>query len=84
MMPFSTLPAGTLPGQRTIAGTRKPPSSTVPLPPANGVWPPSGQVKFSAPLSVVKTTMVLSSRPSSLSCFITAPTMSSSCAMPAS
>ena len=39
-------------------GTRKPPSSTVPLPPANGVWPPSGQVKFSAPLSVVNTTMV--------------------------
>ena len=53
-MPFSTLPAGTLPGQRRIIGTRKPPSSAVPLPPANGVWPPSGQVKFSAPLSVVK------------------------------
>ena len=52
MSPFSTLPAGTLPGQRTMQGTRKPPSSTVPLPPANGVWPPSGQVKFSAPLSV--------------------------------
>ena len=31
MMPFSTLPAGTLPGQRIIAGTRKPPSNTVPL-----------------------------------------------------
>ena len=31
---------------------------TVPLPPANGVWPPSGQVKFSVPLSVVNTTMV--------------------------
>ena len=65
MIPFSTLPAGTLPGQRTMQGTRKPPSSTVPLPPANGVWPPSGQVKFSAPLSVVKTTIVLSSRPAS-------------------
>ena len=49
-----------------IAGTRKPPSSAVPLPPANGVCPPSGQVKFSAPLSVVNTTMVLSSRPSIL------------------
>ena len=84
MMPFSTLPAGTLPGQRTIAGTRKPPSSAVPLPPANGVWPPSGQVKFSAPLSVVKTTIVLSSRPLSSSYFMTEPTMSSSCAMPAS
>ena len=30
-MPFSTLPAGTLPGQRIIAGARKPPSMTVPL-----------------------------------------------------
>ena len=29
------------------------------MPPANGVWPPSGQVKFSAPLSVVKTRMRL-------------------------
>ena len=57
-MPFSTLPAGTLPGQRRMHGTRKPPSSAVPLPPANGVWPPSGQVKFSVPLSVVKTTIV--------------------------
>ena len=84
MMPFSTLPAGTLPGQRRIIGTRKPPSSAVPLPPANGVWPPSGQVKFSAPLSVVKTTMVSPSRPLSLRYFITEPTMSSSCAMPAS
>src|SRR5438477_4908396 len=62
-MPFWTLPAGTLPGQRTIAGTRKPPSITVPLPPAKGVWPPSGQVKFSAPLSVLNPRMVLSSRP---------------------
>src|ERR1700683_2549634 len=58
-MPFSTLPAGTLPGQRMMQGTRKPPSSAVPLPPAKGVCPPSGQVKFSAPLSVVKTTMVV-------------------------
>ena len=31
MMPFCTVPAGTLPGQRTMAGTRKPPSMTVPL-----------------------------------------------------
>jgi hypothetical protein len=28
---MATLPAGTWPGQRTIAGTRKPPSRTVPL-----------------------------------------------------
>src|SRR5271167_2236165 len=83
-IPFSTFPAGTLPGQRTIAGTRKPPSSPVPLPPANGVCPPSGQVKFSAPLSVVNTTMVLSSTPMSLSFCITAPTTSSSCAIPPS
>ena len=26
MIPFSTVPAGTLPGQRIIAGARKPPS----------------------------------------------------------
>ena len=61
-----------------------PPSSTVPLPPANGVWPPSGQVKFSAPLSVVKTRIVSSATPRSSSFFITEPTMSSSWAMPAS
>ena len=83
-MPFSTLPAGTLPGQRRIIGARKPPSIAVPLPPANGVWPPSGQVKFSVPLSVVKAMMVFWSRPLSFRYFMTEPTMSSSCAMPAS
>ena len=83
-MPFSTLPAGTLPGQRIIAGTRKPPSNTVPLLCAKGVCPPSGHVKTSVPLSVVNTTMVLSSTPMSLSFCITSPTSSSSCAMPAS
>src|SRR5271169_634916 len=83
-IPFSTLPAGTWPGQRTIAGTRKPPSRPVPLPPANGVCPPSGQVKFSAPLSVVNTTMVFSSSPLFFRYAITEPTISSSCAMPAS
>ena len=62
-IPFCTVSAGTLPGQRMIAGTRKPPSRTVPLDCANGVWPPSGQVNTSVPLSVVKTTMVLSSTP---------------------
>ena len=41
-----------------------PPSMIVPLPAAKGVLPPSGQVKFSVPLSVVNTTIVLSSRPS--------------------
>ena len=54
------------------------------MPPANGVWPPSGQVKFSAPLSVLKAMIVLSSRPLSFTYFMTEPTMSSSCAMPAS
>ena len=84
MMPFSTLPAGTWPGQRIIAGARKPPSMTVPLDCANGVCPPSGQVKTSVPLSVVKITMVLLSTPMSLSFCITMPMSSSSCAMPAS
>ena len=46
--------------------------------------PPSGQVKVSVPLSVVNMTMVLSSAPMSLSFFMTSPTMSSSCVMPAS
>src|SRR5215831_7472136 len=52
-MPFSTDPALTCPGQRMMAGTRKPPSKLVPLVPLNGVIPPSGQVNTSAPLSIV-------------------------------
>ena len=83
-MPFWTVSAGTLPGQRTMQGTRKPPSMTVPLHCAKGVVPPSGQVKVSVPLSVVKTTMVLSSSPMSLSFASTMPMSSSSWAMPAS
>ena len=54
-MPFWTVPGLTWPGQRMMHGARKPPSITVPLVPLNGVMPPSGQVKTSAPLSVVKT-----------------------------
>jgi hypothetical protein len=50
----------------------------------NGVIPPSGQVKTSAPLSVVKITMVSSASSMSCRCFSSAPTLSSSCAMPAS
>ena len=50
MMPFSTEPGLTLPGQRMIAGTRKPPSKTVPFVALNGVrttepgtfWAPEG------------------------------------------
>ena len=83
-MPFSTVPGLTWPGQRMMAGTRKPPSLTVPLVFLNGVMPPSGQVNTSAPLSVVKTTMVLLASPMSSSCFSSAPTLSSICAMPAS
>ena len=46
--------------------------------------PPSGQVNVSAPLSVLKTTMVLSASPMSSRCFRMAPTLSSICFMPAS
>src|SRR5262245_47585848 len=74
----------TRPGQRMIAGTRKPPSNTVPFVDLNGVIPPSGQVKTSAPLSVVKMTMVLLASPISSRCFRSAPTLSSNCAIPAS
>src|SRR5271169_1191964 len=49
-IPFSTVPSFTCPGQRIIAGTRNPPSQDVPLPPLNGVMPPSGQVYTSAPV----------------------------------
>jgi hypothetical protein len=73
-----------LTGQRMIAGTRKPPSKTVPLVARNGVMPPSGQVKTSAPLSVVKMTIVLSASPISCKCCSNAPTLSSNWAMPAS
>src|SRR6476660_4246095 len=83
-IPFSTLPGLTRPGQRMMHGTRKPPSPTVPLVFLNGVMPPSGQVNTSAPLSVVKMTMVLLASPMSSRCFSSAPTLSSSCAMPAS
>lgn len=83
-IPLSSLPAGTWPGQRIMAGARKPPSNPIPLLPANGVMPPSGQENTSAPLSVLKTRMVLFSTPMSFRCFMTNPAMSSSCAIPAS
>ena len=82
MIPLSTFPDGTWPGHRTIIGTRTPPSRTVPLPPAKGVLPPSGQVKFSAPLSVEKTTIVSLSTPRSFSLFSSVPTSSSSSVLP--
>ena len=64
-MPFCTESGAIWPGQRTMHGTRKPPSMIVPFACAKGVVPPSGQVNTSVPLSVVKTTMVLSSNPAS-------------------
>src|SRR5689334_8575039 len=61
-----------------------PPSQVLSLPPLNGVVPPSGNVIVSAPLSVVKTTMVLSSSPMSSIFLSTTPILSSICFMPAS
>src|SRR5262245_22771037 len=72
------------PGQRMTQGARMPPSQVFILEPLNGVVPPSGKVKLSAPLSVVKTTSVFSSCPMSSSFFSTTPMLSSSCFMPAS
>src|SRR5262249_42289698 len=72
------------PGQRMTQGARMPPSQVFIFEPLNGVTPPSGKVKVSAPLSVVKTTTVLSSCPMSSSFFSTTPMLSSICFMPAS
>src|SRR6476660_6639990 len=72
------------PGQRTTQGARMPPSQVVIFEPLNGVMPPSGKVNCSAPLSVVKTTIVLSSWPMSSSFLSTTPMLSSICFMPAS
>jgi len=60
-MSFFTVPGRMVPGQRTRRGARMPPSQVLSLPPLKGVVPPSGKVMVSAPLSVVKTTIVLSS-----------------------
>src|SRR6266853_67258 len=65
-------------------GARMPPSQVFIFEPLKGVMPPSGKVKVSAPLSVVKTTMVLSSSPMSSSFLRTRPMLSSICFMPAS
>src|SRR5712692_9003819 len=65
-------------------GARMPPSQVFIFEPLNGVMPPSGKVKVSAPLSVVKTTIVLSSWPMSSSFLSTRPMLSSICFMPAS
>src|SRR5678809_1265374 len=61
-----------------------PPSQVFIFEPLKGVVPPSGKVKVSAPLSVVKTTSVLSSWPICSSFCSTRPMLSSICFMPAS
>ena len=81
---FLTVPGLMTPGQRTTSGARMPPSQVLSLPPLKGVMPPSGKVIVSAPLSVVKTTMVLLSWPMSSSFLSTTPMLSSICFMPAS
>src|SRR5258708_38716615 len=81
---FLTVPGLMCPGQRTTNGARMPPSQVVSFPPLKGVTPPSGKVMFSAPLSVVKATMVLSSWPMASSFLSTSPMLSSICFMPAS
>src|SRR3954464_1261880 len=83
-MSFLIVPGRMTPGQRTRSGARMPPSQVLSLPPLNGVVPPSGKVIVSAPLSVVKTIIVLLSWPMSSSFFSTTPMLSSSCFMPAS
>src|SRR5215813_5441888 len=81
---LKTVPGLMTPGQRIRHGARMPPSQVVSLPPLNGVTPPSGKVIVSAPLSVVKTTIVLLSWPMSSSFLSTTPMLSSICFMPAS
>ena len=70
-MSFLTVPGLMTPGQRMTHGARMPPSQVFIFEPLNGVMPPSGKVNVSAPLSVVKTTIVLSSWPMSWSFFST-------------
>src|SRR5262244_2791523 len=81
---FLTVPGLITPGQRISIGARMPPSQVVSLPPLKGVVPPSGKVMVSAPLSVVKTTIVLLVWPMSSTFFSTSPMLSSICFMPAS
>src|ERR1700710_2058258 len=71
-----------VPGQRITNGARKPPSQPNPLSPRNGDVPPSGQLNFSAPLSVAKITIVLSAMPSASSLPSNSPTTQSSSCIP--
>src|SRR5215470_12211350 len=79
-----TVPGLITPGQRITIGARIPPSQVVSLPPLKGVLPPSGKVMVSAPLSVVKTTIVLLVWPMASIFWRTRPMLSSICFMPAS
>src|SRR5215468_5622295 len=81
---FLIVPGLMTPGQRITIGARMPPSQVLSLPPLNGVTPPSGKVIVSAPLSVVKTTMVLLVWPICSIFWSTRPILSSICFMPAS
>ena len=71
---LETEPAAILPGQRTIAGTRKAPSQLEFFSLRNGVMPASGQVFMCGPLSVLYMTSVLSAMPSSSSRSSSSPT----------
>ena len=58
-----TAPAFTLPGQRTIAGARMPPSKPDPKWPRHGPFEPPIDVDRPAGLSLLQTTMVFSAIP---------------------
>ena len=60
-----TAPAGTLPGQRTIAGVRMPPSKPEPKWPRHGPFEPPMDAARPAGLSLFQTTIVLSAMPAS-------------------
>src|SRR5215475_12854062 len=81
---FLTMPGLMTPGHRITIGARMPPSQVLSLPPLNGVTPPSGKVIVSAPLSVVKTTMVFWVWPICSIFWSTRSMLSSICFMPAS
>ncbi len=74
MIPFETVPAGILPGQRITAGTRNAPSQFVFFSERNGVMAESGQEFRCGPLSVEYSTIVSSAMPSWSSVSSTVPT----------
>ena len=62
-MSLMTRPRSITPGQHMARGTRQPPSQLTSFSPRDAVASPSGYDSTSAPLSVVKTTKVLSAMP---------------------